>query len=184
MGRRFIASEIAILLLFLLADFSASAQDKSFGSRLGYSVELMGEGFAKDFSTFSLDLKIRYNVTPSFSVFIPIAGSELLYNKTTTRNYDFAGMTGAGMRLRHSLSWEDDIAVSVAGMSTIGKGSGNYWQIRAMGEYVMPTVMGYGTFIGAGVEYRHTYKGSSSINGFFPVISIGFILEHPSYSKH
>lgn len=174
----------AALLLSALAAFSASAQDKSFGSRLGLSWEIMAEGFAKDFSTSSIDMKISYNVAPAFSVFIPLTCSELLYNKTTTRNYDFTGMTGAGMRFRHSLSWGDEIAASLSGMSTIGKGSGNYWQVRAMGEYVMPTVIGYGTFIGVGVEYRDTYKGSSFINGFFPVISIGFILEHPSYSKH
>ena len=164
-----------MLLALLLAGGSAAAQNGSFASRLGLSAELMAEGFGEDHSFATLDLRVRYDITPSFSVFIPLDASELLYNKTTGRNYDFAAKSGLGLRAAHDFASGDELALSLAGLSTIGNAGSNYWQIRLMGEYVMPPAA-WRTIIGFGVEYLAPYASSSVFGGFYPVVSIGIFL--------
>ena len=109
-------------------------------------------------------------------VFVPLDCSELLYNKSTTKNFDFAVRSGAGVRAGHEFASGDELAVSLAGLSTIGKSDGNYWQVRLMGEWVMPSSLGWRTFVGIGVEYLAPYKGSSHLGGFYPVVSVGLSL--------
>lgn len=170
-------SLIALLMLSLCTTtFTARAQGGSFASRLGYSASLMAEGFGEDHSFATLDLRIKYAVSPSFSVFVPLDWSELLYNKSTTKNFDFAVRSGAGVRAGHEFASGDELAVSLAGLSTIGKSDGNYWQVRLMGEWVMPSSLGWRTFVGIGVEYLAPYKGSSHFGGFYPVVSVGLSL--------
>lgn len=170
-------SLIALLMLSLCTTtFTARAQGGSFASRLGYSASLMAEGFGEDHSFATLDLRIKYAVSPSFSVFVPLDCSELLYNKSTTKNFDFAVRSGAGVRAGHEFASGDELAVSLAGLSTIGKSDGNYWQVRLMGEWVMPSSLGWRTFVGIGVEYLAPYKGSSHFGGFYPVVSVGLSL--------
>ena len=104
-------SGMAFLLLALCSTtFTARAQGGSFASRLGYSAALMAEGFGEDHSFATLDLRIKYAVSPSFSVFVPLDCSELLYNKTTTKNFDFAVRSGAGVRAGHEFASGDVLA--------------------------------------------------------------------------
>ena len=177
LGQGTFARRISALLLFLCtAGISAVAQDDSFAGRIGCSAMLTGEGYGNDHSFSSLNVRFRYDITPSFSVFIPLEGSILLYNKSTTRNYDYASKSGIGIRLNHDFAQKDGIAVSLSGMSTIGSGARNYWQLRLMGEYVFPPAI-WRSFVGIGVEYLQPYAGGSfQFGGFYPVVSIGLYL--------
>ena len=175
-GRRFFSGMAFLLLALCSTTFTARAQGGSFASRLGYSAALMAEGFGEDHSFATLDLRIKYAVSPSFSVFVPIDVTELLYNKSTTKNFDFAAKSGVGVRAGHEFASGDELALSLAGLSTIGKAESNYWQVRLMGEWVMPSSLGWRTFVGIGVEYLAPYKGSSHFGGFYPVVSVGLSL--------
>lgn len=113
LGQGTFARRISVLLLFLCtAGISAVAQDDSFAGCIGYSAMLTGEGYGNDHSFSSLNVRFRYDITPSFSVFIPLEGSILLYNKSTTRNYDYASKSGIGIRLNHDFAQKDGIALS------------------------------------------------------------------------
>ena len=176
MKRLFKLRKAFLVLALWLACLNAAAQDNSFAGRLGYSTELMAEGFGDSHSFATLDVKLRFAVNPWFSVFVPIDFTELLYNKSTDRNYDFAAKSGVGVRAGHEFASGDELALSLAGLSTIGKAESNYWQVRLMGEWVMPSSLGWRTFVGIGVEYLAPYKGSSHFGGFYPVVSVGLSL--------
>ena len=77
------------IALFLLPLFcggeKAAAQDYSLAERLGYSAELMAEGFGEDHSFLTLDVRLRFALSPYFSVFVPFDGSgraDLVYEST------------------------------------------------------------------------------------------------------
>lgn len=177
MGRRIIGNRIGLLILFLCCiNLSAIAQNDSFAKRLGCSTELMAEGFGDSHSFMSLEIKAIYKISPCFSLFVPVAYSELLYNKKTEKNYDNAARCGVGLRVGHRFASKDEIAASVSGLSTIGKADSNYGQIRIMGEYIMTSALIYGIKIGVGAEYLASYKSSSFYDGFYPVVSIGIML--------
>ena len=131
----------------------AAAQDYSLAERLGYSAELMAEGFGEDHSFLTLDVRLRFALSPYFSVFVPFDGSELLYDKRGAKHYDFAVKSGLGLRINHGLHSNGELAASLAGLSTIGEANENYWQLRLMGEYVMPASSRYRSICGIGVEY-------------------------------
>lgn len=58
------------IALFLLPLFcggeKAAAQDYSLAERLGYSAELMAEGFGEDHSFLTLDVRLRFALSPYF----------------------------------------------------------------------------------------------------------------------
>ena len=177
LGQGTFARRISALLLFLCtAGISAVAQDDGFAGRIGCSAMLTGEGYGNDHSFSSLNVRFRYDITPSFSVFIPLEGSILLYNKSTTRNYDYASKSGIGIRLNHDFAQKDGIAVSLSGLSTIGSGARNYWQLRFMLEHVAASVFRHRSVIGVGVQYLSPCDTPSPIGGFYPVVSIGIFL--------
>lgn len=67
-------------------------------------------------------------------------------------------------------------AASLAGLSTIGEANENYWQLRLMGEYVMPASSRYRSICAIGVEYLAPYGPSSRFGGFYLVVSLGILL--------
>lgn len=168
------------IALFLLPLFcggeKAAAQDYSLAERLGYSAELMAEGFGEDHSFLTLDVRLRFALSPYFSVFVPFDGSELLYDKRGAKHYDFAVKSGLGLRINHGLHSNGELAASLAGLSTIGEANENYWQLRLMGEYVMPASSRYRSICGIGVEYLAPYGPSSRFGGFYLVVSLGIFL--------
>lgn len=168
------------ILFFLVAchlGISALAQDKSFADNLEYSVGLTGaaKNFGSDHAFASLDMRFGYALTPSLSLFVPASVSELMYNRSTSRNYDLSVQTGLGARLGHEFRSKDGIGVSLSGMTTLGKGGDNWWVVRLMGEYVMPGQT-WRMFVGLGVEYLKPYGTSSVFGGVYPVVSIGLCL--------
>lgn len=176
MERLFKLRKAFLVLALWLAGLNAAAQDNSFAGRLGYSAELMAEGFGDSHSFATLDVKLRFAVNPWFSVFVPIDFTELLYNKSTDRNYDFAAKSGIGVRFNHTFNSNAQIAASVSGLSTIGKAGGNYWQLRLMLEHVAASVFRHRSVIGVGVQYLSPCDTPSPIGGFYPVVSIGIFL--------
>ena len=176
MGRRVFCRIAIVLLSLFFGDRNAAAQEYSFAERLGYSAELMAEGFGEDHSFLTLDFRLRFALSPSFSVFVPFDGSELLYDKRGAKHYDFAVKSGLGVRVNHGLRSNGELAASLAGLSTIGEADGNYWHIRLMGEYVMPALSRYRSIMGVGVEYLAPYGPSSRIGGFYLVVSMGIFL--------
>ncbi len=177
MGRRIWCRIALVLLLSGSVGKVALAQEKSFADNLEYAVGLTGAAktFGSDHAFASLDMRFGYALTPWLSLFVPASVSELMYNRSTSRNYDLSVQTGLGARLGHEFRSKDGIGVSLSGMTTLGKGGDNWWHVRVMGEYVMPGQT-WRMFVGLGVEYLKPYGTSSVFGGVYPVVSIGLRL--------
>lgn len=176
MGRRNVCRRIAILCAVVSIPYISVAQNFRLSNRLGYSAELMAEGFGKDLSFVSLDYAVRLTINPSISVTVPFNITELLYNKTSVQNYKFATKVGAGVSINYPFASEDKIAIEAAILSSIEKKSESYWQLRIMGEYVMMQSISCGTILGIGLEYISPYESPSFLAGIYPIISMGILL--------
>lgn len=160
----------ALVLLFSLCS-EVSAQER-FVDKIYHSFNLVASKVGKEIGALEIEQRIGYNVCNDFGVYLPIGIAECLYNRSTTKNYDFQGKLGLGMAYRHFFNQTDGLEVSLTGLATVGNYDFNYWQGRLMCAYAIRSRLGI-SFIGAGLQYSTPYNNEFNGKTILPCFMLG-----------
>ena len=147
---------VTALALFFVLSPAIHAQSR-FVDKLYYSFNVVASKVGKDIGALDVEQRIGYYVCKDFGVYLPIGIAECLYNRSTTKNYDFQGKLGLGMAYRHFFNGTDGLEVSLTGLATVGNYDFNYWQGRLMCAYAIRNSRERTSFLGLGLQYSSPY---------------------------
>ena len=159
-------------LLFSLVSV-LSAQER-FVDKLYYSFNVVASKVGKDIGALDVEQRIGYYVCKDFGVYLPIGIAECLYNRSTTKNYDFQGKLGLGMAYRHFFNGTDGLEVSLTGLATVGNYDFNYWQGRLMCAYAIRNSRERTSFLGVGLQYSSPYDNEFKGKTIQPCVMFGW----------
>lgn len=120
-----------------------------------------------------IEQRIGYKISNDFGVYLPIGISECLYNRSTTKNYDFQGKLGLGLAYRHLFNQIDGLEVSLTGLTTVGSYDFNYWQGRLICSYAIHYRFGF-TLLGVGMQCSSPYDNEFSGERVYPCVMLGW----------
>ena len=84
---------VMALAFFLLFSPELDAQC-GFVDKLYYSFNVVGSRLGKDIGSLDVEQRVGLKVCDAFGVYVPVTVSESLYNRSTTKNYDFQAKLG------------------------------------------------------------------------------------------
>lgn len=170
--RRSIKNFTAAVVL-LSAMYSGLSAQERFVDKIYYSFNVVASKVGKDIGALEIEQRIGYYVCKDFGVYLPIGIAECLYNRSTTKNYDFQGKLGLGVAYRHFFNKADGLEVSLTGLATVGNYDFNYWQGRLMGAYAIRGKLRT-TFLGVGLQYSSPYDNEFNGKTIHPCVMFGW----------
>lgn len=164
---------VTALALFFVLSPAIHAQSR-FVDKLYYSFNVVASKVGKDIGALDVEQRIGYYVCKDFGVYLPIGIAECLYNRSTTKNYDFQGKLGLGMAYRHFFNGTDGLEVSLTGLATVGNYDFNYWQGRLMCAYAIRNSRERTSFLGVGLQYSSPYDNEFNGKTIQPCVMFGW----------
>lgn len=126
----------------------------------------------KSVSTLEIREKIGYRF-PCISVFVPFSISEMLYAKTSSRNYDFQALIGVGLSKELSTSISSSLDLILFGQSTLLSDKFKYATVGLEANFVFRE--GWRPYyLGIGCQYFKMYTDSIGRDSFAPCVGLGF----------
>lgn len=171
MKRSFIALA-AILALINIA--TASAQNVRRTDVIYYSFDFLGTKLNKEIGSLDLEQRIGVRTKVGFAPFASVTVAESLYNRSSTKNYDFQGKLGIGGAYSYAFNSNDGIDLSVSWQSTIGNYDFKYSQFRFHVKYETWMMKVFRANLGVGLQYSIPYKGTFAKGKIYPCFSLGF----------
>ncbi len=162
-----------ISALLLVMTSGLSAQER-FVDKLYYSFNVVASRLGKDIGSLDVEQRVGFKVSDAFGVFVPLTVSESLYNRSTTKNYDFQSKLGLGMAYRHFFNKVDGLEVSLTGLATVGNYDFNYWQGRLMCAYAIRNSRERTSFLGVGLQYSLPYDNEFKGKTIQPCVMFGW----------
>ncbi len=163
---------VTAFALFLVLSPVLHAQSR-FMDKLYYSFNVVGSRLGKHIGSLDVEQRVGFKVCDAFGVYVPVTVSESLYNRSTTKNYDFQAKLGLGMAYRHFFNGTDGLEVSLTGLATVGNYDFNYWQGRLMCAYAIRNRLGV-SVLGVGLQYSSPYDNEFKGKTFQPCAMLGW----------
>lgn len=161
-------------MALLLAMTSGLSAQERFVDKLYYSFNVVASRLGKDIGSLDVEQRLGFKVCDDFGVYVPVTVSESLYNRSTTKNYDFQAKLGLGMAYRHFFNGTDGLEVSLTGLATVGNYDFNYWQGRLMCAYAIRNSRERTSFLGVGLQYSSPYDNEFKGKTIQPCVMFGW----------
>lgn len=165
-----------LALLFCSAVSMAQNREKRTVDEYFYtSAEMVfSNGFKKDdISTIDLGVRMGWRIDRNWSLFVPADISLLLYNRSTTRNYNADALLGLGLSRRFFLKAGDSIELSAQYSSTFAPAPMHYMKPSIMVRYSLSEKSCLSRFYGGlGGHWLHPYNNAAQ-DRFLLSVSIG-----------
>ncbi len=170
---KLLIKQLSTTLVLLFSLYLGGSAQERFVDKIYYSFNVVASKVGKDIGALEIEQRIGYYVCKDFGVYLPIGIAECLYNRSTTKNYDFQGKLGLGMAYRHFFNKADGLEVSLTGLATVGNYDFNYWQGRLMGAYAIRGKLRT-TFLGVGLQYSSPYDNEFNGKTIHPCVMFGW----------
>lgn len=156
-----------VLASILVYVIPVSAQNVRRADNIYYSFDFLGTKLNKEIG--SLDVEQRVGVrVGGFAPFASVTVAESLYNRSSTKNYDFQGKLGIGGAYSYAFNSNDGIDLSVSWQSTVGNYDFKYSQFRFHVKYETWMMKVFRANLGVGIQYSIPYKDTFAKGKIYP----------------
>lgn len=152
----------------------ALAQNEERTDRIYYSFDFLGAKLNKEIGSLDVEQRVGVRIKGGFAPFASITVTESLYNRSSTKNYDFQGRVGIGGAYSYAFNNKDGIDISASWQSTIGNYDFKYSQFRFLVKYEAWVLKVFRANFGIGLQHSIPYKGGFAKDGIHPCFSLGF----------